>query len=69
MYVITFCVRAIIKILIVTGNDPEIWKHSLVDPHHKSGDINDSSNFRSVSILTVLSKAMEKIAESQLKPS
>ena len=66
LFVIAFYVTVIINTSIVTGVYPSIWKHPLVDPNHKSGDINDPSNFRPVSILPVLSKVIEKIVESQL---
>ena len=61
LFVIAFYVTVIINTSIVTGKHPSVWKQPLVDPFHKSGDKDDPSNFRPVSILPVLSKVIEKI--------
>ena len=66
LVVISLYITIIINTSIVTGTYPSIWKCPLVDPHHKSGDIDDPSNFRPVSILPVLSKVLEKIVCNQL---
>lgn len=51
---------------IVTGIFPTAWKYSIVVPIPKSGDVNDPSNYRPISLLPVLSKLLEKIVASQL---
>ena len=51
----------------ITLNDvPTSWKHSLVHPIHKSGDSNNPSNFRPISILPVISKIVERTVQRQL---
>jgi hypothetical protein len=45
---------------------PEIWKHAIIKTIHKSGDKNDPSNFRPISLLPVLSKILEKVISIQL---
>lgn len=42
------------------GKFPSIWKLARVSPIHKSGDINNPSNYRPISVLPVLSKIFEK---------
>ncbi len=51
---------------IVTGIFPTAWKFSIVVPFLKTGDVNDPSNYRPISLLPVLSKLLEKIVSSQL---
>ena len=51
---------------IVTGLYATLWKHSLVVPAFKSGDFDDPSNFRPISILPVISKILERIVADQL---
>ena len=45
---------------IKIGTFPEKWKEAKVIPLHKSGLTNDVNNFRSISILPVVSKIIEK---------
>ena len=45
---------------IVTGIFPTAWKLSIVVPILKTGDVNDPSNYRPISLLPVLSKILEK---------
>ena len=57
----------IVNTSIVTGVFPTVWKHAIVVPIHKSGNIEEPSNYRPVSLLPVLSKVTEKIVSHQLK--
>lgn len=66
LFVIAFYVTVIINTSIVTGIYPTIWKYSHVTPLLKNGDINDPSNFRPISLLSILSKVLEKIVAGQL---
>ena len=66
IFVTVFYITIIINTSIVTGVYPCIWKLPLVDPNHKSGNTEDPSNFRPVSILPILSKVLEKIVCQQL---
>ncbi|KAF2366742.1 Reverse transcriptase domain [Trinorchestia longiramus] len=42
------------------------WKHSIIKPLHKAGDINTASNYRPISLLPVLFKILEKVISNQL---
>ena len=46
---------------------PDEWKKAKVIPLYKSGDINDPGNYRPISLLSTLSKVLEKIVEQQLR--
>ena len=51
----------------ITFNEvPAVWKHALVHPIHKSGDPDNPSNFRPISILPVIAKVVEKVVQHQL---
>lgn len=56
----------ILNTSIVTGVFPAAWKHSLVTPIYKSGASDDPSNYRPISLLSILSKILEKIIATQL---
>ena len=56
----------IVNTSVVTGGFPNLWKYSLVTPVHKAGDIDDVNNFRPISILSIMSKVLEKIVSNQL---
>ena len=66
LYITAFYITCIINTSIVTGVFPATWKHALVIPILKSGDNNDPSNFRPISLLPVVSKILEKIIANQL---
>ena len=51
---------------IATGIFPTAWKHALVVPLFKGGDSNDVSQYRPLSLLSILSKILEKIVANQL---
>ncbi|KAF2343635.1 Reverse transcriptase domain, partial [Trinorchestia longiramus] len=42
------------------------WKHSIIKPLHKAGEINTASNYKPISLLPVLSKILEKVISNQL---
>ena len=50
----------IINQAISEGTFPSQWKTAVVTPLHKSGDANNVSNYRPISVLPVLSKIYEK---------
>ncbi|KAF2362725.1 Reverse transcriptase domain [Trinorchestia longiramus] len=56
----------IINTSIATNKFPDQWKHSIIKPLHKAGDINTASNYRPISLLPVLSKILEKVILNQL---
>ena len=56
----------LINATITTGEFPSRWKTALVVPLHKSGDTSTASNFRPISLLSVLSKIAERVVCDQL---
>ena len=54
-------ITLIINTSIVTKVFPKPWKHSIIIPIHKSGDIKEPTNSRSINILPILSKILEKV--------
>lgn len=66
LYVIAFYLTCIINTSIVTGIFPTSWKHALVVPILKTGDVNDPNNFRPISLLPIISKLLEKVITNQL---
>jgi len=66
LYVTLPYIRTIINTSIVTNVFPSQWKHAIITPIYKKGDVNDPSNYRPISILTALSKILEKIVANQL---
>ena len=64
--VLAFYLTVIINTSIVTGVVPDKWKHAIVCPLLKQGDVEDPSNYRPISLLSVLSKILEKVVAKQL---
>ena len=59
-------ITLIINTSIVTKTFPKSWKHAIIIALHKSGEIEEPANFRPINLLTILSKILEKVVESQL---
>ena len=59
-------ITIIVNTSIVTGLFPRLWKHPYVVPVFKSGDENEVGNYRPISLLSIVSKILEKIVASQL---
>ena len=64
--VTAFYITVIVNTSIVTGLYATLWKHAIVVPVFKSGDFDEPSNFRPISILPILSKILERIVADQL---
>ena len=64
--VLDFYILVIINTSILTGRFPDLWKHPYITPIFKSGDADDASNYRPISILPIISKILEKIVANQL---
>ena len=45
---------------------PKPWKHSIIIPINKSGDIEEPTNFRPINLLPILSKILDKVVSTQL---
>ena len=56
----------IINLSLSTGIMPDVGKIAIVTPIHKGGDKADPSNYRPISILPILGKAIEFFVNSQL---
>lgn len=51
------------------GTVPQVWKNANVTPVHKNGSKNDVTNYRPISLLTVLSKVLERLVHKAIYPS
>uniref|UniRef100_A0A8C5QZ39 Reverse transcriptase domain-containing protein n=1 Tax=Leptobrachium leishanense TaxID=445787 RepID=A0A8C5QZ39_9ANUR len=60
-------VATLINESLATGYIPKLWKTARVVPIHKSGDSTLVSNYRSISLLPVMSKILEKCVYTQLR--
>ena len=56
----------LINLSLKSGVVPSDWKVAKVTPIHKGGSKEDFNNFRSISVLPVLSKILEKTVHKQL---
>ena len=59
-------IHHIICLSIIQNKFPDNWKYAKVLPLHKKGDKTDRKNYRPVSILSPLSKVMEKVVYEQI---
>ena len=64
--VTAFFLTIIINTSLVTGVFPDKWKFAVVNPLIKKGESQDPSSFRPISLLSTLSKVIEKIVAEQL---
>ena len=56
----------IVNTCLASNDFPNVWKHSIVHPIHKSGPLSDPANFRPISIVPVIAKIVERIVQRQL---
>ncbi len=59
-------ITCIINTFLATSIFPKAWKHAMVVPLFKSGDINSVNNYRPISLLPIIAKILEKIVANQL---
>ena len=59
-------VCSIFNASLATSVFPSLWKHAHVKPLHKGGDKLSLSNYRPISLLPILSKALERVVPKQL---
>ena len=52
---------------LLSGVFPTAWKHVIVAPIHKKGDLFDLSHYRPISLLPIISKVFEKLVNAQLR--
>ncbi len=48
---------------LASGVFPDIWKIALITPIFKSGDRKDVTNYRGISILSLISKIFERLVK------
>ena len=65
MWILAY-ITLIINTSIITTAFPRLWKHSIIIPIHKSGDIDEPTNFRPINLFPILSKILEKVISTQL---
>ena len=63
---VTQPIHHIICLSIIECKFPEIWKYSKVLPLYKKGDKLERKNYRPVSILSLVSKVLEKVVYEQI---
>ena len=63
---IGFYLTVIINTSIVTGIFPDKWKCALLNPLFKKGDPHDPGSYRPISLLSTLSKVIERIVADHL---
>ena len=56
----------IINLSLETGNFPQQWKVAKISPLLKSGSTTNFDNYRPISVLSIVSKVIEKIVHKQL---
>jgi len=57
----------VINLSISTATVPAAWRTARVTPVYKSGSPTDESNYRSILVIPILSKVLEKAIHNQLK--
>ncbi len=63
--VLTPCLVKLFRLCLSTSTFPSCWKYAYVQPVPKKGDRSNSSNYRSIALISCLSKAFETILNSK----
>ena len=63
---LTVPLTKICNLSVTSGVFPERWKRANIIPLHKKGDKKDPSNYRSVSLLPLFGKILERVVFDQL---
>ena len=64
--VISVPLSHITNLSLETGNFPQQWKVAKISPLYKSGSTTNFDNYRPISVLSIVSKVIEKIVHKQL---
>ena len=56
----------VVNTCLMNCDFPDVWKHSLIHPIHKSGPCSNPANFRPISLVPVMAKIVERIVQRQL---
>ena len=59
-------IHYIVTLSVMQNKFPEPWKYAKVIPIHKKGDVLEKKNYRPVSILSPVSKVLERVVFDQL---
>ena len=63
---LSIIITRVVNLSIRSGVCPDGWKIARVTPIHKDGDRSDPGNYRPISVLSAVSKIVERIVHSQL---
>ena len=63
---LSIIITRIVNLSIRSGVCPDGWKIARVTPIHKDGDRGDAGNYRPISVLSAVSKIVERVIHSQL---
>ncbi len=66
-YVVTSCLVILFRIYLSTSTFPSCWKYAYIHPVSKKADLSKPSNYRSVALLSCLSKAFESILNRKIQ--
>ena len=58
-------ITSLVNLTISTGVIPSEWKDARVTPIFKSGERNDENNYRPISVLSLVSKVIERVVQVQ----
>ena len=64
--VLTHPLRRLMNLSISTGSFPSTWKTAQFTPLFKNGSREDTSNYRPISVLLVLSKILKRLVATSL---
>ncbi len=56
----------VINLSIRTASFPSVWKVGLVTPIHKEGPMDDPNNYRPITLLSLISKILERVIHEQV---
>ena len=60
-------ITKVVNLSIMSSTYPQIWKHGIISPVPKGGDLTLDKNWRPVTLLPVMSKILETVLNAQLK--
>ena len=63
---IAYPIMSIINSSIANGVFPDVWKTASVTPIHKSGSKSNLHNYRPISVISVFTRILERLAHDQL---